>query len=443
MNVAFYYTNKRTAGKDVRNVLEGNPGIGGTYYAMLLLAKLLTGKEDAIKVYLFAEYTNLLPDGLNIVHVPTIETLPKAIADNDIDILVVNKIGADTLNKKFFNQIRAANVDIIVWCHCFVNNKGLNILAEEPLVKKIIAVSKTQMLTWYDHDIYKKATYIYNICDFKNPSKVHSVKKNNDVVYVGAINGIKGVHYLTQAWNYVLKKYPKSHLYIIGSGRLYNSNTVMGSFGIAEKFYEQKLLRPILKDGKIIPSVHFLGIMGMEKWNVLNRCKVGVVNAGSWETFGYTMVEMQLAGLLVASLNSPGLLDTMYPNNGILYDNPKKLANSIIKLLEVENHDYEPGISYILNNFSRDIILKKWINLLQNNQEKIDFKVVENFKYLRAVKVNHYIRTHLKFMPSIIFYRDWYLFIKKSLNSLSQPQKIYSKLLKKIAIFLELLKNFK
>lgn len=68
-------------------------------------------------------------------------------------------------------------MDIIVWCHCFVTNKGLNVLAAEPMVKKIIAVSKTQMLTWYDHDIYKKATYIYNMCDFKNPSNVHFVPK--------------------------------------------------------------------------------------------------------------------------------------------------------------------------------------------------------------------------------------------------------------------------
>ena len=116
--------------------------------------------------------------------------------------------------------------------------------------------------------------------------------------------------------------------------------------------------------------------MGKEKWEVLNKCKVGVVNAGSWETFGYTMVEMQMAGLMVASLKSPGLLDTMYPKNGILYDNPKKLAVSITKLLEKEQHDFDAGFNYISNNFSRDVILRKWIELFEHKQEAVDFDVV-------------------------------------------------------------------
>ena len=430
--IAFYYTNSKFADKNCKNITDGNPGIGGTFYAMLqVLFGLQEKYSSSFVFFLFAEKKQILPDNINVVLTPDVYSLQVALKEKHIDCLIVNKIGADTLTKNFFDQIRTANVDVMVWCHCFVSNKGLNILAKEPMVKTVIAVSKTQMLTWYDHDIYKKATYIYNMCDFKNPSNVHFVKKGNDVVYVGAINAIKGVHYLTHAWKYVLKKYPTSQLYIIGSGRLYNSNAVMGRFGIAEKFYEQKLLKPILRDGKIISSVHFLGIMGVEKWDVLNKCKVGVVNAGSWETFGYTMVEMQLAGLMVASLKSPGLLDTMYPDNGILYDNPKKLATSIIQLLELENHDYDVGINYISNNFSKDVILKKWINLLQGREEAFGFNVVGNFKYLKVVKLNHNIRAVLKIMPSFILYRDWYLFFKRALCVLTQPKKIIFKMLNK------------
>lgn len=430
--IAFYYTNSKFADKNCKNIRDGNPGIGGTFYAMLqVLFGLQEKYSTSFKFFLFAEKEQALPEDINVILTPDVYSLQVALKEKQIDCLIVNKITADTLTKIFFDQIRTTNVDIIVWCHCFVTNKGLNVLAAEPMVKKIIAVSKTQMLTWYDHDIYNKATYIYNMCDFKNPSNVHFVPKNNDVVYVGAINAIKGVHYLTQAWKSVLKKYPTSQLYIIGSGRLYNSNAVMGRFGIAEKFYEQKMLKPIIKDGKINPSVHFLGIMGKEKWEVLNKCKVGVVNAGSWETFGYTMVEMQMAGLMVASLKSPGLLDTMYPKNGILYDNPKKLAVSITKLLEKEQHDFDAGFNYISNNFSRDVILRKWIELFEHKQEAVDFDVVGNFNYLKIVKINHHIRKILKFMPSLVLYRDWYLFGKRVLSVLTQPKKIYSKILLK------------
>lgn len=428
--IAFYYTNRNFANRDCSSLSAGNPGIGGTFFAMLQVINGL-GEFNLkdFELYLFAEEKQKLPSNLNVILTPSVDILAQKLIAKKIDILVVNKIGANTCTNSFFNKLRNTNVDIFVWCHCFVTNKGLNILSKEPLVKKIVAVSKTQYKTWYDHKIFKKATYIYNICDFANPERVPFELRDSDVVYVGAINSIKGVHYLTEAWNYVLSYFPHSNLYIIGSGMLYGTSTKMGKFGIAERFYEKRLLKPILKDGKIIPSVHFCDILGGEKWKYLNSCKVGVVNAASWETFGYTMIEMQLAGLLVASYKSPGLIDTMYPNDGILYDSPRKLGASIVKLLNVKSHNDEDGIEYINNNFSKDIVLRRWCQLFQGVDLSLSELDACNFNYLKIVNINKKIKKYIPFLPSIILYRDCWLLMKKIIVLLGESGKVFSKVL--------------
>ena len=83
---------------------------------------------------------------------------------------------------------------------------------------------------------------------------------------------------------------------------MYNNNARLGSYGIAEYFYEKKILKPITGDnGQILPSVHFCGVMGAEKFDILNESKVGVPNpSGLTETFGITAV-VTLTMMLLSS----------------------------------------------------------------------------------------------------------------------------------------------
>lgn len=63
-----------------------------------------------------------------------------------------------------------------------------------------------------------------------------------------------------------IKKVPQAQLYVIGGGNLYNRNAVMGKYGIATQEYENEFMPYITDDdGKILPSVHFCGILGKEK----------------------------------------------------------------------------------------------------------------------------------------------------------------------------------
>ena len=78
--------------------------------------------------------------------------------------------------------------------------------------------------------------------------------RGNNVVYIGSIVPLKGVHLLTRVWKKVLSSVPDAQLFIIGSGKLYDSKAKLGPFGIAEIFYEKKLLKHILSQTQQIDS---------------------------------------------------------------------------------------------------------------------------------------------------------------------------------------------
>ena len=431
MKVAFYYPNAGIKDVDCRNIEQGNPGIGGTHFAMLQIASLLSDNNNDIDVFLFAQYTEKLPSNLNILKTEYFQDVIDSIINIEIDIIILSKIGARSLTNEMLMNLSRCNVKVIVWGHCFMTNSFLTTLTKYDNVKCLVTVSKQQLFHLCDHKIFKKSTYIYNICNFKNPYDLRPYKsRKNNVVFVGAINPIKGVHLITNAWNKVLKKFPDAQLYIIG-GQLYSKNKKMGAFNITDEFYEKKCLKPILRNNQIDKSVHFMGIMGSEKWEILNNCKVGIVNAAQWETFGYTMVEMQLAGLKIASLKSPGLIDTMFPGNGILYNSKNELANSIIELLSTKEHDPYQGIEYIENKFSITNILNKWIVLLNKVYDGSDFKSEEissDLKFIKLQIFNMKIKRYLKFLPSLILYRDIYLNCTRIKNALLNPGKIIHKL---------------
>lgn len=78
---------------------------------------------------------------------------------------------------------------------------------------------------------------------------------------------------IAKAWKTVLAAVPDAKLNVIGAGNLYDRNSKLGKYGIAEESYENSFM-PYLtekfeEDGeikeRILPSVKFWGLMGVEK----------------------------------------------------------------------------------------------------------------------------------------------------------------------------------
>lgn len=376
IKVGFYLDNDTISSVDCSHILDGNPGIGGTEYMVITVSLLLTIRANNIQVKLFAPQEGLFPKELDYTVVDSFQDAIKIAEQEQYDYFVFKHNVERIFDSSLENGI--SRLKLIVWCHVFTCYWELDYYAKNPAIHQIVHVGREQNDLYRDHKSYLKSTYIYNCVNLdgvKEQTESHPLsKRRNIVTYIGSVVPFKGLHLLAMDWPKVLKQVPDAELYIIGSGKLYNSHSVMGKYGIAEEGYEKLLLKYLSCNGEILPSVHFMGIMGKEKENILLQTKVGVPNpSGITETFGLSAVEMQIMGANVTTIRCPGYLDTVL--NGILYSHRKRLAESIIYLLNHNVDRFAEAMSFFEANFSHEAVATRWEQLLCNGSLPMDKKM--------------------------------------------------------------------
>ena len=387
--VAFYLDSNIASNVDLSNILRANPGMGGSEHMILCIAYLLSMRVNGIEVLLYSK-TKVELSGLPVVLVRNFDDVFKSIDFLSVDYLVVkHNSGLHTILKPYKGKTR-----FVIWCHNFVEGE-LSFYRDNINIARLITVGKEQMELYCDDMAFYKSDYIYNAIstdiDAKYQSKLSLFKnRGNNVVYIGSLIECKGFYYLARAWKDILKSVPDANLYVIGSGRLYDRSLRLGKWGIADEAYERKFMHFLLENGKLLPSVHFMGIMGEEKNDILINSKVGVPNPnGKTETVGCTAVEMQLMGCFVATKRCPGYLDTV--KNGILYDSTTDLSKVVVELLKKEDNHYEETYEYIKNNFSFDVVIEEWELLfksaLPNDELLRNHSITTNRDYrLKGIK---------------------------------------------------------
>jgi len=365
VKVAFYLENRFTSHIDLRQVRCGNPGVGGSEYMIALMAQLLATRDNGIDVTLYAQVEGEFPEGVDTVLVENLKACIAHCCAQKIEYLffkhVAGFIDDGTLETSTYTKL-------CPWCHNFASPKQLDYYDANKMVARIICVGSEQRDLYRDMHAYEKSEYLYNCISEEEIAACHVEEhpfgqRPNRVVYIGAIGKQKGFHWLAEAWPKVLQQVPDAELYVIGSGSLYGANAKLGKWGIADESYEQ-LFMPYLThsvDGKqeILPSVHFMGILGKEKNDILLKAKVGVPNpSGFSETFGISAVEMQSMGCCISTIRCAGYLDTVV--NGVLYHRRDELADSIVSLLRSDGGDYAATLQYILSHFSQQAVAQEW-----------------------------------------------------------------------------------
>lgn len=268
-------------------------------------------------------------------------------------------------------QIHDACLNIIVWCHNFSWHEDLDIYAKEKLVKRLVCVGKEQMDLYLTHKAYNKSDYIYNCIDIdglisRNKLEgVYSRERGPVVTYMGSLVPWKGFHILAKAWKSIVKAVPQAQLFVMGAGNLYSRHETLGSYGIASENYEKQFIPFLLNDeGKLIDSVHFMGLMGPEKYNLLAMTKVGVVNpSGISETFGISAVEMQVMGAKVIARKCAGFLDTV--RYGQLFLREDELRDCVINALLETNSNTDVCLNGLLSDFSYKRFISEWERYLK------------------------------------------------------------------------------
>lgn len=396
--IAFYLDNRAISDIDANRLEYGNPGIGGTEYLILLVSTMLARNESAMSVKLWITHQQKLPAHIQY---SVVDNLSEAIsqAEEELYDTFVLKHDANNIINDYI--VTSTDLKFYIWCHVFICYWELDYYAKNPYVYKMVYVSREMLDLYRDHPLYKKSVYIYNCVNldgYRDSVKNHPFSARQHIVtYVGSLVPFKGFHRLARIWPDILKSVPDAQLYVIGSGRLYNSSAVLGQYGIAEKSYEEYFMRYLSKDGHILSSVHFMGRMGVEKNEILLQTKVGVPNpTGITETFCLSAVEMQICGAVLATVKAPGYMDTV--KNGILCSDDKSLTESIVKLLKTNKSNYNEAMDFFEKEFSLNSVLLKWRELLlfENKGKDKMVNLGYRLKWLKEI-----IRVLGDFVPSV------------------------------------------
>lgn len=389
-HIAFYIANKNIVSVDCRNLLVANPGIGGSEYLILLAAILLSENDNGIKVTLYVQEDFLYK--LN-VHTEVAENLSHAVilaSNSDIDYLsfMYHPLYKESDKQVYF--LCKNGLKLLPYCHNFVRFKDLDFFADNDNVQQIITVGREQKDIYRDHRAFNKTSYIYNCvnidCVSKYDVKSHPFRERGNIVtYIGSLSPMKSFHCLAKAWPKVVKEIPDAQLFVIGSGTLYSRNEKLGKWGLAESHYEEYFMKYLSQDGEVLPNVHFMGVLGDEKNEILLKTKVGVPNPlGSGETFCLSAVEMQLMGAKVVACKACGYMDTF--KNGIFANSKQNLAKTIIHALKTSESQYDNVLSYIQKNFSQQHFLADWESLIKKGYIEQDNSLVHANYRMKYIK---------------------------------------------------------
>lgn len=409
MKIGLVFSDKGFSNLDLRHPENGNPGVGGTEFCFLMLARYLTLTYDDIDVFVYHWNVNKFPKGIISKIIVSENELIYQAKNDKIDILIFR----NGYSEEWYKLIHESCIKSIVWAHNYISASEVDIINNNDTIKRVLFVGKQQYDRYIDDDIIKKSQYIYNMfnADVTEYKRKKFIKPN--VTYTGSLVEVKGFHILAKQWKEIIKEVPDAKLNVIGSGKLYDRNAKLGKYNIAEDKYEKKFIEYLTDDnGEILPSVKFWGVVGQEKIDIYQNTMVGIINpTGITETFGLSAVEMEACGIPVVTKRIYGLPDTIkHKKTGLLSSTEKKFRINIIKLLKDIEYNSELGNNakrFVREEFDPNKLIIEWMemfnDILKNkkpNYYKPTNYFFNDYKYLRMI--NRVIRKKNRKMPSII-----------------------------------------
>ena len=406
--VGIFFDGKNLNGLDLRGCLTINPGLGGSAYDLLTTGEMLAG-ISGFKVFFYTVENQCLPEKIIQRGVKDeIEAIKAAKADN-VDVYIYNV--SMKLRENFYETLNKLQISAIAWAHNYLDYRIIKAIRKCDAVKRIVFVGQQHYDAYVDDPILEKATFIYLIVP-RNDCTKRKLGEEKVVTYVGSLIKAKGFYILAKNWKYILSEIPEAVLYVIGSGKLYDRTQKLGTYGIAESKYECLFMKYLLdKNGNLMDSVRFMGILGREKENIYEKTYVGVVNpSGVSETFCLSGVEFAARGIPVVTYKGYGLLDTVIPGvTGLTDKKGKKQAQYIVRLLKdkSENLDLgDGGKTYSREHFSPNVIIQDWVKLIDeicsNQKPKFLFSgrnMHDDWKWLKYL--NYRIHKMFPFLPKL------------------------------------------
>lgn len=156
MKVAFYIPNKGFADRDLRNVNDGNPGIGGSEYSAVLIASNICRMSD-LDVVLLCDLQGQFPIGLKTKACGSLHNALTYAQINGFDYVIVDaKLLKEHILLHFYN------VRFIAWANCFVEPEEQLRFSHYPNLVRIVNVGSHQNDLLRNSCVGNKSTFIFN-----------------------------------------------------------------------------------------------------------------------------------------------------------------------------------------------------------------------------------------------------------------------------------------
>ena len=376
MKIGFYLDN--SGFKDVSFLQPelGNPGVGGTQFMISQLSYFYAKNFKEDQVWVFAPYINTVSSKTNNVETKDLEGAIKEAAKIRLDYFVCRSVG-DT---KIFSLIEKLNLKVIFWGHNYVSFKDALKISRCNQIVQYVCVSHEQCKYLQGHPLSRKATYIYNAINTEIYNTSQFESRSDALCYVGSIIKTKGFEKAAEIWRTLYDQGYSIPFEVIGSGQLYNRNAKLGSYGIADEDYEKEFIKFLVdKDGKVLPPVHFHGVLGgKEKLDVMSQCAVGIVNpTGETETFGISAIEFEAMGIPVVTRDTGGFRDVVESGKtGFLCDEINQFVDKIKVLLDWKRENgghyskmCNEAKQFVQDNFDIQKVVLEWHEMFHSPKQ--------------------------------------------------------------------------
>lgn len=378
MKIGFYLDN--SGFKDVSFLQPelGNPGVGGTQFMISQISYYYAKNFEEDQVWVFAPYTDKISRQTNNIKAESLgEALNKA-AELKLDYFVCRAVVDD----KIFSLIETLNLKVIFWGHNYVSFKDAFKISKCKSITQYVCVSREQCKYLQGHPLAKKATYIYNSINTELYNVSCIEDRLDSLCYVGSIIKTKGFEKAAEIWRRLHDQGCPLSFEVIGSGQLYNRNAKLGTYGIADESYEKEFIKFLIdENGKILPQVHFHGVLGgEEKLDIMAKCAVGIVNpTGETETFGISAIEFEAMGIPVVTRDTGGFRNVVETEKtGFLCNETDQFVDKIRLLLTWKrdnNKQYAKmcveGNKFIKENFDTQKVVADWYELFHSTTKFI------------------------------------------------------------------------
>lgn len=352
----------------MKDLMKGNPGIGGTQYLFLMVAFLL--RQRGYDIVIFSDIEEL---EYGIIKCHNNSELSELCVSKKIKKLVVNAYGNDfILNDELLYK---NGIKVVFWAHNTLDFFMRKKIVNAKNIPLIVCVSENQYKNMKGTGLEAISTYVNNFITsrFYDESTRTSLAAEK-VIYIGALFPNKGCHNLIKIWKLVNKCKPNAQLVIIGGSSIYGSKVKTGTIGVTDKVYEML----ISHYWKRIDNPSTIKFVGGKSWkeipDLISDAKVGIINPSHFqfdETFCMSAVELEAYGIpIISRYRNDGLSTTVLNGvTGYLYEKDKDIASAVVSLMDdkLTLQKMSDNAREYAKRFIEDESISRWEQILADN----------------------------------------------------------------------------